>query len=121
MSEVKGKTSTGMEQNLEGLLCYLVGWITGIVFLIVEKENQFVRFHAIQSIVTFGAYTVVSVLVSIVFGFIPFVGAAISWLIGVAALILWILLMVKAYQGKMYKLPVAGDFAEKQLKPATPK
>jgi uncharacterized membrane protein len=67
MSETKGKTSTGMEQNLEGLLCYVLGWVTGIIFLLLEKENKFVRFHAIQSIVVFGAYTVISIIL----GFIP--------------------------------------------------
>lgn len=121
MSEVKSKTSTGLEQNLEGLLCYLAGWITGIVFLVLEKENQFVRFHAVQSIVTFGAYTVVSVVVSLVFGLIPVFGLVVNWLLGVAALAVWILLMVKAYQGQRYKLPWAGDFAEKHLKSATGK
>jgi uncharacterized membrane protein len=55
MSETKGKTSTGMEQNLEGLLCYVLGWLTGIIFLLLEKDNKFVRFHAIQSILVFGA------------------------------------------------------------------
>jgi uncharacterized membrane protein len=115
MGEVKGKTSTGLEENVAGLLCYVAGWISGIVFLILEKENQFVRFHAMQSIVVFGALT----LASIVFSFIPVIGWIVGWLLGVAAFILWIVLMLKAYQGQKYKLPWAGDFAEKQLKPPT--
>ena len=65
MGEVKSKTTTGMEPNLEGLLCYVLGWITGLIFLIIEKENQFVRFHAVQSIVVFGAYTVVAIILGI--------------------------------------------------------
>jgi uncharacterized membrane protein len=113
MSETKGKTSTGMEQNLEGLLCYVVGWVTGIIFLLLEKDNKFVRFHAIQSIVVFGAYTVVSIIL----GFIPIVGWIINVLLGIAAFIFWIVLMVKAYQGQMYKLPVAGEIAERNSKP----
>ncbi len=112
MSETKGKTSTGMEQNLEGLLCYVLGWITGIIFLLLEKENKFVRFHAIQSIVVFGAYTVIAIILS----FIPVVGWIISSLLGILAFILWIVLMVKAYQGQMYKLPIAGDIAAKNNK-----
>jgi hypothetical protein len=48
------KASTGLEPNVAGLLCYLVGWITGLVFILIEKENQFVRFHAMQSIIIFG-------------------------------------------------------------------
>ena len=115
MSETKGKTSTGMEQNLEGLLCYVLGWVTGIIFLLLEKENKFVRFHAIQSIVVFGAYTVISIIL----GFIPIIGWIINVLLGIAAFIFWIVLMVKAYQGQMYKLPVAGNIAERNSKPMT--
>ncbi|MDO9334472.1 MAG: DUF4870 domain-containing protein [Dehalococcoidales bacterium] len=115
MSEAKGKTSLGIEQNLEGLLCYVLGWITGIIFLLLEKENKFVRFHAIQSIVVFGAYTVIAIIL----GFIPIIGWILGYLIGALAFILWVVLMVKAYQGQKYKLPWAGDFAEKQLQPET--
>ena len=113
MSEAKGKTSMGLEPNLAGLLCYVVGWVTGLIFLILEKENQFVRFHAVQSIVVFGAFTVVDIILS----FIPIIGWIIMWILGVCSFILWIILMFKAYQGQKYKLPWAGNFAEKQLKP----
>jgi uncharacterized membrane protein len=106
------KTSTNLEQNVAGLLCYLGIWVTGIIFLILEKENKFVRFHAIQSIVVFGAYTITS----LIFGWIPYVGVPINIIIGIIAFILWVILMVKAYQGQMYKLPVAGDIAERQIK-----
>ncbi|MDO8577887.1 MAG: DUF4870 domain-containing protein [Dehalococcoidales bacterium] len=111
MNETKGKTSMGLEPNVAGLLCYAVGWITGIIFLIMEKENHFVRFHAFQSIVVFGAITVVSIILS----FVPIIGWTLGWLIGMGAFILWIILMLKAYQGIQWKLPVAGDFAEKQV------
>jgi len=103
----------GMEQNLEGLLCYVLGWVTGIVFLVMEKDNKFVRFHAVQSIVVFGALTIVAIILS----FIPIVGWIINTILGIAAFILWIVLMMKAYQGTMYKLPIAGDLAEKYSKP----
>ena len=109
MGEVKNKTSMGIDQNLAGLLCYLGWWITGLIFLLTEKENQFVRFHALQSIIAFGVFFVVN----IVLGFIPFVG----WLLWILSVILWIVLMLKAYQGQMYKLPVIGDIAEKNSKP----
>jgi uncharacterized membrane protein len=115
MSETKGKTSTGMEQNLEGLLCYVLGWVTGIIFLILEKDNKYIRFHAIQSIVVFGAFTVLAVI----FYFIPVIGWILNLLLGIFAFILWIVLMVKAYSGQMYKLPVAGDIAEKNSNPMT--
>ena len=109
------KTSTGLEENIAGLLSYVLGWITGIIFLLIEKENKFVRFHAMQSIVTFGALTVISIVLSIL-AIIPYIGivfSIIGWLIGVLGFILWIVLMIKAYQGAMYKVPWAGNMAEK--------
>ncbi len=110
------KTSTGLTENVAGLLCYVLGWVSGVVFFLIEQENKFVRFHAIQSIVTFGSITVVSIALSIL-GLIPFLGVVFNianWMIGVLAFVLWIVLMVKAVQGTKYKLPWAGDFAEKR-------
>ena len=105
------KTSTGMDENVAGLLCYVLGWISGLVFFLIEKKNKFVRFHALQSIIVFGVLT----LASIVLGWIPFIGWVISSLISVLAIVLWILLMIKAYQGEKYKLPWAGNLAEKNI------
>jgi len=102
------KTSTGLEENTAGLLCYLVGWVTGLIFILIEKENKFVRFHAMQSIIVFGAYTVVIIVLRL----IPVVGWILSGILGVIAFILWIILMVKAAQGEKYKLPWAGNIAE---------
>lgn len=104
------KTSTGLEENVAGLLCYVLGWVSGIIFLLLEKENKFVRFHAIQSIVVFGALSVIMIILS----WIPFIRYFINWLLALLGFILWIVLMVKAYQGNKYKLPWAGDFAEKR-------
>jgi uncharacterized membrane protein len=78
--------------------------------LIIEKENKFVRFHAVQSIVTFGAISILQIILP----FIPFIGWILSWLLWEAAFILWIVCMLQAYQGRMFKLPVAGDIAERQ-------
>lgn len=105
------KTSTGLEANVAGLLCYVLGWISGLVFILIEKENKFVRFHAMQSIIVFGVLSVAS----IVLGWIPLLNVVIVPLISVLGLVLWIVLMVKAYQGEKYKLPWAGDLAEKQV------
>ena len=105
------KTSTGMNQNVAGLLCYLAGWITGLIFFLIEKENRFVRFHAMQSIITFGGLTVLSIAL----GMIPFVNLVVLPILGILQLILWIVLMVKAYQGQLFKLPVIGDMAEKNI------
>jgi len=105
------KTSMGLEENIAGLLCYILGWITGIVFLVLEKENKFVRFHAFQSLLTF---LPLSVLIWIL-GWIPFAGWVIAGLLWILILILWLILMFKAYKGERYKLPIVGDIAEKQI------
>ena len=95
------KSSTGMEENVAGLLCYIAGWVSGLVFFLIEKDSKFVKFHAMQYIITFVA--------CVVLGFIPIV----QWVVWVLALVLWIILMIKAYQGEKFKLPVIGDLAEK--------
>jgi uncharacterized membrane protein len=104
-------STTGLESNIAGLLCYVGGWISGIVFLVLEKKDQFVRFHAMQSIVTF----VILSIASIIAGLIPFIGGYLNSAIGILTLVLWIILMVKAYQGELYKLPAAGNIAEALL------
>ncbi len=103
------KTSTGLNENVAGLLCYVLLWISGLIFILLERENKFVRFHALQSIIVFGILMVASVLI----GWIPFIGWLFGGLISILTLVLWVVLMVKAYQGEMYKLPWAGDLAER--------
>lgn len=104
-------TALGIDENLESLLCYIVGWVTGILFLLVEKENDFVRFHAVQSLVTFAGLFVIGILAPI----IPILGALISMLMSLIGIVLWLLLMYKAYKGEKYKLPYVGDFSEELL------
>ena len=109
------KSSTGLESNIAGLLSYLVGWITGLIFFLIEQEDEFVRFHAMQSIIVFGAVSVVQIVLAIL-AIIPYAGtifAIIGYIVWLVAVVLWIVLMVKAYQGERFKLPVAGDMAEK--------
>jgi|YelNatPaOPRAMG01_1025707.scaffolds.fasta_scaffold03589_21 uncharacterized membrane protein len=108
----KQKTSLDLEENIEGALCYVLGWISGIILFLLEKESKFVRFHALQSIITFLGLTIASIFFSI----IPFFGWVISSLIGLLGFALWIVLMIKAYQGEMYTLPIAGDIAKQYLK-----
>ncbi|MHB8109255.1 MAG: DUF4870 domain-containing protein [Syntrophorhabdaceae bacterium] len=105
------RSSTGLQQNVAGLLTYLAGFITGIVFIIIEKENRFVRFHAMQSIFVFGFLFVVQIVLS----FIPVLRWFLPPIISILGFILWIILMIKAYKGEMYKLPFFGDLAEKQI------
>jgi uncharacterized membrane protein len=113
-------SQSGLAENVAGLLCYVLGWITGLIFLLIDKR-PFVRFHAAQSIVVFGALMVIRIVVGMMFitggvvgvtaGFS--LGAILFWLVSLVGLILWILLMVKAYQGERYRVPIAADFADK--------
>jgi len=106
-----GKTTTGIEANVSALLCYLGGFITGIIFYIIEKDNKFVRFHAVQSIAVFGGLFVFNVACGMVLPGI--MRGIISMLVGVLSVVLWVVLMAKSYRGEKYKLPIAGDIAEK--------
>jgi uncharacterized membrane protein len=100
-------TSTGLRENVASLLCYVLGWVTGIVFFILENKNPTIRFHAVQSIVVFGSLSIVNGVLA----WIPILGWIIAAVTGILAFILWLVLMVKAYQGGIYKLPVAGPIA----------
>ena len=108
MSADKG---TGLEPNVAGLLCYLFGWVSGLIFFLIEKDG-YVRFHAMQSIIFSAAVCVLSIIFGILF-MVPFVGWILFTILWIGTLIIWILLMVKAYQGERWKLPVIGDLAEK--------
>lgn len=111
---------TGMSENVAGLLCYLVGWITGIIFYCIDKR-PFVRFHAAQSIVTFGGLQILSFVIGAIFGFSLFTGGfgvfslgyVLYGLVELVAVVLWIVLMIKAYQHDRFRVPVAADLAEK--------
>ena len=108
MSEQK-QEGTGLSETTAGILCYVLGWITGIIFLILEPNNKYIRFHAFQSIIVFGTITVILMI----FGWIPFIGVVINAIVGAAGFILWIFLIIQASQNKKYKLPYAGEYAEK--------
>lgn len=105
------KTASGLDQNVAGALTYALGWITGVFFLLTEPSNSFVRFHAVQSVIVFGTLSVawfVAVSIYLVGWFFAFV------VIPPLSLVLWLLLMFKAYQGERFKLPIAGDVAEQR-------
>jgi uncharacterized membrane protein len=105
MNQANNSTSSGIQPNVAGLLCYLLTWVTGVVFLIIEKQNKFVRFHAFQSVIVFVALWIIYVVFIWTF-IIPII-------VGVLMFIMWVLLMYQAYKGKMYKVPLAGKWAEK--------
>ena len=98
----------GRGARFAGWLSYLGGWVTGLIFLLLKRENRFVRFHAMQSLIFFGAMS----MVTSVFSHIPLLGSLSAGL-GFVSFICWIVLMVAAARGRYYKLPVIGDYAEK--------
>jgi uncharacterized membrane protein len=104
-----GPTQTGMQAHVAGLLCYVLGWVSALIFLLIEPRNKFVRFHALQSLILSGAISVLQIAVRVVmpWGF----GTAISGLLGLAGLVVWIVGMVNAIQGRWFKFPVVGDYA----------
>ncbi len=100
----------GMKARTAGLLCYLFGWVTGLIFFLLERESRFVRFHAMQSILFFGSLSILQW----VFSHLPFFGP-IGGALGVVMFIGWIVMMVKAHRGQYYKLPLFGDLADRLI------
>jgi len=133
-AESKSESSTGMQPNTAGLLCYVGWWISGIIFVVIEKKSRFVKFHAWQSIMTFGILNVVLIIISIIsIAALPnfWTHPTASWglwnamhILGVIAwiltLVLWIVLMVMAVTGKMLKIPWIGNWAERQANKSIP-
>ena len=121
-------SSTGLDPKLGGLLAYLLGWLTGLILFLVEKDNKYIRFHAMQSILLSIAVFVIEVALGIVVGIltrIPGIGLIVGLaalpvygLLGLAVFGLWIFMMIKGYNGydtgEYYKLPFIGNMAEKQ-------
>jgi len=117
-----GKTKLGLDENIEAVLCYALFWISGIVFYFIEEDNKNIRFHALQSIFVFLPLWVIAWFFGGFFGIGYFWGTGliflvwISWLIWALAFILWLILMLKAFMGEKFKVPVVGDIVESQLK-----
>jgi uncharacterized membrane protein len=100
-------SSEGLQENIAGVLCYALGWVTGIVFLLIDKR-PFVKFHAAQSIVVFGGLSIIRIALIFLHGF----GFMLFGLLSLIGVVLWLVLMVKAYQHQMFRLPVAADIAD---------
>jgi len=113
--------TSGLSENAAATLSYVLGWITGIIFFLIDRR-PYVRFHAAQSIVTFGGLHLIRIVLGIFFGVGWWLGGATHWaglglgamllmLIGLVSLVLWIVCMIKAYQGERFMVPIAGDIA----------
>lgn len=122
------KSSTGLDENVAALLSYIFGWLSGLIFFLIEKDSRLVRFHAMQSLllnivaailaVVIWVVTVVMWLIATqiagVINLLVSLVATLVWVVfGIAILIAVIMCLVKAYQGQYFKLPVIGNFAEK--------
>lgn len=127
---VQQPTSTGLDANVAGALTYLFGALTGIIFYVLEPEDEFVRFHAAQSIVISVGFFVLAIATTIVttvlgvlggtgttagvaFGLVSLVIGLLWLLVALAAFGLWLLLMVRAYQGKKTRVPIASSIAKR--------
>jgi uncharacterized membrane protein len=113
-----------MQENVAGALCYVLGWVTGLIFYFIDKR-PFVRFHAAQSIVVFGGLHILSFVLGMFFGVGMLthglggfsLGFAFLSIINLLAFILWIFLMIKAFQHEKFRVPVAADLADQIFKP----
>jgi uncharacterized membrane protein len=112
--------TAGLAENVAGALCYSLWWLTGIIFLVIDKRHS-VRFHAAQSIVVFGMITVLYWIVGAMFATsIMMGGFGMGWSLGytifmlirLVGLVVWIFLMFKAYQGEQFRIPIAANIAD---------
>ena len=109
MTEEK-KYLFGVDKKTACTLTYVLGWVSGLVFLLSEKDDKEIRFNAMQSIILFGGLHVIQLFL----GRIPVIGWSLMPLLGLLAFVLWLVLIIKTYQGGKYKLPLVGEIAEKQ-------
>jgi len=123
-----GKSSTGLDENVAALLSYIFGWLSGLIFFLIEKDSRLVRFHAMQSLLFNVLIAVVAIVLWVVLFVLFLVGTQLSGLVttlltlvatlvwavfGIGILIAWIMCLIKAYGRQYFKLPIIGDFAEK--------
>jgi uncharacterized membrane protein len=123
-----GKATFGLDENVASAACYVLTWVTGIIFYVMEKDNKTVRFHAMQSILTFLPLMILVWIISAIIGMMVLgaglYGAVGIWgifsllilLIWIIMLLLWLFLMYKAYQGEKFLVPIVGAIAENQVK-----
>jgi uncharacterized membrane protein len=122
------KSSTGLDENIAALLSYIFGWVSGLIFFLIEKDSRLVRFHAMQSILLNATAIVVAIVLYIAWAVIAIIfsqissalASLVSILIGLLIFVFWVLVLIavvmcliKAYQKQYFKLPVLGNFAEK--------
>lgn len=100
-------------RNLVAALSYLLGFVTGVVILLVEKDDKYIRFHATQSVAVFGGLFILNIVLGLILPGI--LTTIINTVIFIVFVIIWLVSMIKAYQGQVFKWPIAGKFAEKRI------
>ena len=108
---MNGRSSLGMSENTAALIAYLFGWLSGLIIFLLEKDSRFVRFHALQSLMFFGGMS----LILTILGRVPVVGVLAITAGGILSFVYWVLGMIKAYRGELYRFPVVGELAAGQL------
>jgi uncharacterized membrane protein len=124
-SSVAGDTSTGVDPRIAGMLCYAAWWVTGLLFLFLERNHRGVRFHAAQSLVVFGGLSLVMACIGAASamslfmapGFFPII-VRLNSMIWLAAVILWAVLMIQAVRGETVRVPLVADLADRLSEPA---
>lgn len=113
--DAQAATSIGMRANIAAGLSYMFSWLSGLIIFFLERQNRFVRFHALQSIFFFGCITLLAVLLSILAqaDTLSVFASCMSGLLNIVGFIGWLVLMVNGFQGKYFKLPVIGDWVER--------
>ncbi|HEY8225703.1 MAG TPA: DUF4870 domain-containing protein [Pyrinomonadaceae bacterium] len=123
-----GKSSTGLDENIAALLSYVFGWVSGLIFFLIEKDSKLVRFHAMQSIlfnafiavagiglwiVVFILALIASQLADVLGTILGLLGTLIYLAFSLLLLIAWVMCLIRAYQKQYFKLPIIGNLAEK--------
>lgn len=112
----RGRESTlGLDENIASLLTYLGTIVTAIIFIIIEKENKVVRFHAFQSLFTFSSVFILNIIITFTIGLIPIIGMLVMLVLWLGSMGLWVFLMYKAFQAEKFLVPIVGELAEKQV------
>jgi uncharacterized membrane protein len=110
-----------VDPRLSALLCYAAWWVSGLIFLIIEQQSRTVRFHAAQSLVLFGTFFVVLLLLGLLSGAMLFISGRtafqavqlLGYVVWLAAVLIWVVLMYRTYNGETWRVPLAGDLAAK--------
>jgi uncharacterized membrane protein len=115
-----GPTSTGVEPRLSALLCYTAWWLSALVFLVIEQQHRVVRFHAAQSLILFGGLsvligllTIFSVAMLVVSAGAFQVARLLVYLVWIAAVGIWLVLMLRTFKGETWRVPFIADVADR--------